>query len=209
MAPSGGAYFGLDGVLAGAHADFVWTIDTAQLGAATGAPTTAAWVYHDASLASLDGFITSISPIGIMGSVTVNSVPLAAGVDRQVLLLSQDIQNQFILRSDTWRAPTVLRDYVDLDIISDAAFLTSLNPLDLVGLTQSQFCTANSSAFARLNRIEDSSPTTFGAVDLCAQGSTFSVTATEAPEPSTFALFAAGLLGLLGFAAVERRRAAG
>jgi len=208
--PSGGAYFGLSpGSFVGAHADFAWTIDIGQLGPSTGAngPNSAQWAFDNPNLAPLDNpFVTSPGvSIGITGQVTVNGITLSAGVDRQVLYLQQDALNSFVLRTDTWRAFTFIRDYVDLDIVNGASFLASLNPLDLVGLTLTASCSAGGTELARLNHFDGATAVprnTSGAVNLCAQGSTFSVTA---PEPSTFALIGAALLSLFGFGLMRRR----
>ena len=156
-------------------------------------------------------------PIGISGQVTINGITLTTGIDRQVLFLQHDAAgtDNLAVRSNTARyAPQAARrrDWVDLDINTlNNFFLVSLNPSDLAGIVL-PICSGTDVERARLRYYESFPPGppaphfTAGAVDLCAEGSRFSIEISdEVPEPSTLALIVAGLLSILSFGLMRGR----
>ncbi len=205
---TGGTYFGLSPAsFVGAHADVSWTIDVGQLGAPATGPDFAVWGYADANLASL-GPITSPTPIGITGYVTINGITLTTGINRQFLILAQNPDFLELGTNTLTQGATFipLRDSITLFLATFNPFLLSLNPQDLVGVTLPACNVDNGDVeFLTFRHLEtwngvdgpDAQATfTRGAIDLCGASAQFSV--SETPEPSSFALIAAGLLSLFG-----------
>ncbi len=216
FAASGGAFFGLTTpVFIGSTADFVWTIDTDQLGTSsnTYGANTASWIFNIPQLAVLDPVTTSATSIGIDGEATVNGITLQAGLDRQTLSLQMSPNIPVLqIRSNTWSGNGLDRDWVNLDILDNAGgmFLTSLNPQDLVGNSLGALCGSGGTATATLRRFEgatQSPPNTHGAIDLCAQGSSFSITSEEVPAPTSIAIMLTALLAMFGLGAMRRHTA--
>lgn len=208
-------FFGLGADLTGALAQFTWTIDIGSLGTPASSAGENDWIWEvPADSAFTLETNTSLVPLGITGSLTINGTTVSTGLSREVLVLQQDVSgaDELLTYTNTNSTGTFpQRNWIDFlaQTFGGNFFIPSLDPADLAGLTLPACNTDNGDNISGDFRYKTSTPNTYanGAIDLCGANTTFSVTAS-APEPMTIALFGAGLIGLGALRRRKERKAA-
>jgi hypothetical protein len=193
-------YFGLGTDLSGQLATFTFTIDLTTLGTPATTSDTAEWIWENPNANLYTGETdTSLTPIGISDSVTINGKTVTAGVDRQLLFLQDGVDGSDVLQiiANTELLGTYAgRDYVDLTAVTyQNPFLSSLDPVDLANLVLPSGC--NDQIF---NHLTDAETRTYASGSIGSIGGQ----CVPVPEPMTILIFGAGLLGL---GALRRRKA--